>query len=1092
MKHRVRNRMARIANKSAVNSSPGLKSQVSAEGDSDIENMGDPLASQTNFATQVPFSPPKPLERGSPRQGKLLGKRKVMADLRPLVGDGSRAPKKNKSYNDEVRAISIQSNMQRDIEWGGIKETSGKKSECAPSEQDTACNTSRLGRPPQRKASLQDVGAADDGTTNRGSPPSSTSNVISEVRVPRFDDRVGTLPKWQDRLSKTTYLPRYLQTISKAQNDLLSADDSWQPGLVGQPTRPGTLPLDLLNSLTAAADQKAAVVRDRVDSTQRVSAGVQVISQGEADGVDEDTDSPPKSPILRTVAQEHDQDQSEAQEAESESEGSPVDWSSTPPRSSLLRPRLPPDSSPLQAPQGISLWLPFAEGASRLIRKSEYSMLSNPVQLSSLKDVEQSSQPFLYRSNSPEGPDNAHITNAKTSSNLQERPASRSLKPAEGTSIFQAEANSASHLETKFPSFEHETTTFGLIPIINSSDDFARRVERNDSNIIQVSDTPDTARPPSSSAPHSRQITKYSLDTLLKQSTSQRPPPLLSPQLIPGTSLQESVNSRLTGSLRDLHLPKESMDEFEINSSEDGSVHDECTAKPLSENQDQDGRANASRQGILEIQIASQVPPDASRYPEVEGSGTTAHSDRACSYARAVSDDRVVAAPDSKSLGKRRLDNTNEEELPKHSKPANPIISSPVLSVSSDEPDFRRVDNMTRQYRRVVYSTFRKIETAAPFPPATLLASNVSPISESLQSSDRRHSAETSILRQVTTSTPLTNMSAQARNDVGERPALTSDMSKRGSQRPKDQFLAFKQNYPTYGGNFTQFLISCRMIKKVRTAGKLLPQGVWDDFVHRHNHDYRSYLDEITQSNELESPIPYEEYYVDFVSEPVHLKGVLKLSFIDALSAEMDLSARLDSTPLRTASEAGHVHGQRRSIAVGSSASNVRPRESLTDKPDKTTRQDDSMKLEIQVQLKEKEEARQSQSSSVHLWLQKATGVASPELGTPDRLAAPSDISYIDLTENEESLTFDLARELQTLKLRSANTKKGCWRASPEKAQLPDAKAEPFKYFSFGHARLDVDIYGTSPVQTDAKGALRPALERIIDIFTWRSSETCV
>jgi hypothetical protein len=1086
--------MARIAPNSAANSSPGLKSQVSAEGDSDIENMGDSLVSQTDFATQVPFSPPKTLERGSPCQGKLLGKRKVMADLRHLVGDGSRAPKKNKPCTDDVRHINIRSNMQRDIEWGRVKDTSFKKSESAPTEQDAACNTSPLGRPSERKASLQDVETADEGITNRGSPPSSTRNVISEVRVPRFDDRVGTLPQWQDRLSKATYLPRYLQTISRAQNDLLSADDSWQPGLVGQPTRPGTLPLNLLNKLTAAADRKAAVMREQVDSNHPVSAGVLEIAQGEADGVNEEPDLPSKSPIQRTLAQGHNQNQSEAQEAESESEDSPVDWSSTPPRSSPLRPRLPPDSSPLQAPRALSMWSPSAEGASCQIRKSEYSMLSNPVQLASLNDVEQSNQPFRYQSNSLEGPGTTHITNAKASGHLLESSASGPLKPAEGTSIFLAEANSASCSESKFPSSENDTITFGPIRAINSSDDFARRLERSDSSVIQVSDTPDTARLPSSRAPqpHSRQITEYSRATLRKQSTSQQLRPILSPQLIPGTFLQESLNSRLTSSPHDLHQPKESMYEFEINSSEDGSVRDECSAKSLSENHVQDGRANASRQGILEIQIASQVPPDTPRYPEVEGNDTTAYSDYTCSYARAVPDDRVIAASDPNSPSKRRLDNTNVEELPKHSKPAKPTIGSPVLSTSSEEPDFRRVDNMTRQYRRAVYSSFRKIGTVAPFPLSTVAASNVSPTFECLPSSDRRHSAETSILRQVTTSTPLTSISAQAQNHVKERPALTSDMSRGSSEQPKDQFLAFKQNYPTYGGNFTQFLISCRMIKKLRTAGKLLSQGVWDDFVHRHNHDYRSYLDKISQSNELESSMPYEEYYVDFVSEPVHLKGVLRLSFIDALSEEMDIATRLDSSPLRTASEAGHVHGQRRSIAASSSASNLRAKESLPDKPDKTTTQHDSMKLETQLQLKEQEKARQSQSSSVHLWLQKASGAASPELGPSDSLAAPSDIPYIDLTENEEALAFDLATELQTLKPRSANRKKGHWRASAEKARLPDAATEPFKYFSSSHARLDDDKYGVSLAQTDAKGALRPAVQRIIDIFTWRSSETFV
>jgi hypothetical protein len=276
------------------------------------------------------------------------------------------------------------------------------------------------------------------------------------------------------------------------------------------------------------------------------------------------------------------------------------------------------------------------------------------------------------------------------------------------------------------------------------------------------------------------------------------------------------------------------------------------------------------------------------------------------------------------------------------------------------------------------------------------------------------------------------------------------------------------------------------MIKKLRTTGKLLPQGVWDDFVHRHNHDYRSYLGDIVQSNELESPMPYEEYYADCVSEPVYLNGVLKISFIDSLSAEIDPAATPDTTPLTQPSEIDHLRRRRCSIAASSSASNIHAREVLPHRLEEATAKGDSMTLETHLQLKQREKAHQSQSSSVHLWLQKASGVISPELSTRDILAGVGEMPHIDPTQNKEDMDFDFYRELQALRPQSTMTRKNTRIGPLEDIRIPDAKTEPFKRFALGHARLDVGQRRTSEIQSDTNGALRPAVQRIIDIFTWR------
>ena len=1084
--------MVRLASNSVVDSSPGLKSQVSTGGDSDVENMGDPSVSQTNFATQIPYSPPKPSETCSPGKLQLLGKRKVMGDLRQLVNDSNRPPKKTKPYIEDKWSTNVELSMQTDVERGRVIVTSVKdalESEGPAKGQDTGSSMSGLSRQSVQTVTSQDLEAARDHPTNRQmSPPRPASNTISEDRLPLSNNHLDKLARWRDRLTKMTYLPRYLQTISKAQNDLLATDSKWQPALVGQPTRPGTLPLELLNSLTAAADQKAAMVNELLQSNQQASERVRIVSKDKADGVDEELDLPSNSLILEAVGGAQDQNHSEAQDCESESEGSSVSWSPSPPRSSPPRKELPPDSSPLQGPPDLSVPSPPAKGFSRPISEFEDPVVSSPAQPPSVKDVEQSSQASQHHPTNALGSFHAHIINAKTNSRLMGKPVSRRLSAEAGVSISQADPASAACSKSKSDIAENAPNTSAPFRVIISSDDFTKRLEHNNVNAVQVSYTPHTAKTPTSNEvqPHSGQNTKRYLLTMQSQPASQQLPSHSSPQLIPGTSLQEVAGSRLTDSLQDLHQPKDPVEVFEIDSSEDGSLYDADIAKSFLNSQGRDEQADAPLPVMVGIQSASQVHSAALGNLENASDGTTAPFNHTYSDIGVLSGDTILVASDCNSLVKHQLDNTDNGELSRNPNRASPTIASSVLSVSSEEPGFRRVDNMARQYRREVFGTRRRNGIAAPLPPPTVLVSNLSPQSENVKSSKRWHSAQTSILRQVTTSTPLTTMSAQAQKILRERPASSSDMSGRTLLQPEYQYLVFKQTYPTYEGNFTQFLKSCGMIKKIRAAGKMLPQGVWDDFVYRHHHDYRLHLHDVFESEDLESPMPYEEYYADCVSEPVHLKGVLRFAFIDALSAEVDHEAALNFRPARTSLQRDHPGDHRRSVAASSSASNMRPKEWLADRPDQVLPKNHSMALESHLQLKEQEEARQSQSSSVHLWLQKASGAASPELGTPNRLAAPDDIPCIDLTKTEDNSTFDLARELLPLTTPLADIITSPAKAVVEEARLPDAKEERFKGFAFSHAKLDSGKHGRSQIRTDAKGVLRPEVQKIIDIFNWR------
>jgi hypothetical protein len=925
VQYRAEKAMAKLASKSAVDRSPGLKSQVSAEGNSDVENMGDPLVSQPTFVTQIPYSPPKPAEKSSPRKTQSLGKRKVMGDLRQLVNDTNRVQKKTKFCTGDKRPTNADT-MLADVGQGDATATSvgiAVEIESPPKKQDAGSGLSNLGRPTRQEPSLQHLGGARE--LPNGSQASLTrvaSVTTSESRLSSSDYQSNLLSRLRDQLTKTTYLPRYLQMISKAQNDMLATDAKWQPALVGQPTRPGTLPLELISCLTAAADKEAALVCEPV---QRVPGSLQDISGGQAGVVDEEPDLPSNSPILKSATQAYDQIQSEAQKVESESEVGSAEWSLSPLRSSPPGRILPPDSSPVQGSSNMLVPSRAAEAASRESRKLEDPVPLNHFQCSSVKAVEKSSQ---------------------------------------------------------------------VCP---------------------------------------------------------------------------------TGTLQDEPQPNVSMEDFEIDSSEDERTPDANLPKSLSNNQAQDEQADVSQQIMMEIQAASQIPSVAPSDPENADDGETAHSNH-----EAISEDRVMFASDSTSSAKRKLDNADKKGLSNHRKRAKP---SSVLSVSSEDHDFRRVDNMTRTYRRGAFSSLRT--NATPLSPSTFLTPNISPQPTSVHSSDRRQSNHTSAFKQITPSAPLTRMSARGEKVLVERPTSTSDMSRRSALLPEDRFLAFKHSYPTYRGNLTQFLRSCIMIKKIRAAGKMLPQCVWDDFVYRHHHDYRSYLLDVYKSDELESPMPYEEYYADCVPEPLYLRGIIRLAFIDSLSLKIDPKMTPATPPVREVYQLGHLEDSGRSVAASSSASNVQTKESLSGIADKVIPKNNSTILESQLQLREQEKAPQSQSS-VHLWLQKASGAASPELGTSDSLSAADSIPYIDLTD-EADFTFDLAQELLSLTNPSAEIRKGAPKASVEESRPPNAKTEPFKHFALEYAKLDVEKHEKLQIQADAEGARQANVQRIIDIFTWRA-----
>jgi hypothetical protein len=1074
--------MAKLASKSSVDRSPGLKSQVSAEGDSDVENMGDSLVSQTTFGAQIPYSPPKPEEKSSPRKTQSLGKRKVMADLRQLVNDTNRAKKKNKLCTEDERSTNADT-VATDVGQGDVPATSVEiagEVEFQLQKQDAGSSSNNLGRPIKKEPSLQNLDRAKEHLSSSHASLTRVANATtSESRLSGSDHQSDLLSRLRAQLTKSTYLPRYLQVISKAQNDLLSTDAKWQPALVGQPTRPGTLPLELITCLTAAADQEAASICEPVQSSQQVPGSLQDFSKGQADAVDEELDLPSSPPIPQSAPQAYGQIQSEAQKAESESEDSIVEWLTSPLRPSPPIQTLPPDSSPEQGSPNMFMSSRAAEAASYERGKTDDPVPPSHSQYS-VKEVEMSSRASPQPSNQIEGLPHTQVASTVTSQKLRGKPTSRTLTTAAGSSTSQEEAKSTGASNGKSFSVEFATKALCSPAFTSPSDGSTRHLGRGTSGSVRASHTPHIPKTASLSTPPipSSQTSNYPVTTPQRQPASQQMPHTPSRQLIPGTFLYGVGGSWPTGTPQGEPQPNVSMEYFELDSSEDERMPDANLPKSLPNTRVQDNQANISQQIMMEIHYASQIPSGALSNPEDADDRETSHSNQSISNHGTTSEDRAIVALDSTSSAKSKPDNAGKKGLSSHPKRTKPRS---VVSVSSEDHDFRRVDNMARIRHRGVFSSLQTDTTTLS--PSPFLSSNVSSQSANVQSSNRRQSDHTSVFTQITTSAPLTRMSAQDETILVKRPTSTSDMSRRSALRPEDQFLVFKQSYPTYGGNLTQFLRSCVMIKKIRAAGKMLPQCVWDDFVYRHHHDYRSHLLDVYKSDELESPMPYEEYYADYVSEPLHVKGIVRLAFIDSLSLKMDPKTTLETPPVGAMYKLDHPEDSGRSVAASSSASNIQAKEPPSEMADKAVPTNNSMTPEPLLQLNEREETPQSQSS-VHLWLQKASGAASPELGTSDRHIAPDKVPRIDLTESEADFTFDLAQELLALTRPFADIRGDAPKSSVEESRWPDAKTEPFKRFALEYAKLGAEKL---QFQAGAEGARRTNVQRIIDIFAWRA-----
>ena len=438
-------------------------------------------------------------------------------------------------------------------------------------------------------------------------------------------------------------------------------------------------------------------------------------------------------------------------------------------------------------------------------------------------------------------------------------------------------------------------------------------------------------------------------------------------------------------------------------------------------------------------------------------------------------------------------------------------------SSTSEDVDFEKHKARTRELRREFFAAKRTDHDRLPFsplefpPPQNKITSTArlaptsqnvdtrspSPRSSSLRSYQQRGSGH-SLIRQITTSTPITSMSHHHATGMAQSSLLraASQASSTQSHLLENILSAYKSAYPEYTGSLSQFARSCQLIRRLSDEGRPLPQGVLDDFIYRHHHDYRAYLADVIGSAELESLIPYERYYLECVDEPVYCKRIVKKVFIDVLAtgdsveslvrsmyAQQSARGSYKLPPPETSSAVlPQVVSRRsypRSVAASESASNVQKiAPSSTTKlevVEKTTAPSNS--LEDQLHRKEQDSKKQSQESSVEEWLEHAGG-GSPELGTPVD-AVSSQVPALDLTEESE---------MESELVRALHQPRPVSRPLQTRRRPPTRSAEKtvFQNFLEANSRLGAERQIWTSSRDDCPKQVRPEVQKIIDIFSWR------
>lgn len=647
--------------------------------------------------------------------------------------------------------------------------------------------------------------------------------------------------------------------IPAAQEKLLNRKDCWLPPERGERAPVSNIPLDILQSLTESVECPAASTDDdpglpnkrqkimqkgRSDKRLQLSDSGHVSDEeGEEEIPFQSSDWPPSPPVLRKINELPPDSSAEApspvkldqprESQKSEKTGSPQDVKSSKSNSRT--------SSPVQ--EAFSICQSPRSSTRSLIDQEagcEFPGVNQNLLEPASMDAEKHDQSQDFKHSDVVTIEDEGMKPASSP------PVSRYTRKEVNNLDSDAAVSSQSDLEMTVP---NALQNHGRFPYGNERQLTPLRTYNNPKSTLQVDRTPDTVQ---------YQRTKGKLYPLamnalplLKQSSKRnvgegqsnsRDAEVSIQVMVPGTFSQSDHADRVVADV----------DESMINQAPDAPM----MAKTF-------GYVSHNSPDIIEPKpTTADVSPAVSRKRQVEE----------------INDS-------SSNVTKRR----------KHIKFAAPDVEDD----GDDEKPREDPSTRARQLRREFMNNLRAMTNASAAPPSPLLSDvdlrgPVIPQAKTDAQSDVRQQDKhavnpgSSTVWQTGPQTPDESTSPTKSSPIKRKkistsqvhdheetdgPAISAGVLAPAVPAQETILERFRGAYPEYGGNEKQFVSLCRKIDALAKESRMLHKSLWDDFVIRHQKEYRAHLARC--ADEAEDPMPYEMFYSAEIDEPQFMRRIL-------------------------------------------------------------------------------------------------------------------------------------------------------------------------------------------------------------------------
>ncbi|KAK4939879.1 hypothetical protein LTR10_019947 [Elasticomyces elasticus] len=842
----------------------------------------------------------------------------------------------------------------------------------------------------------------DSSVVNDGDPSAKTIPELKPTMSARDESIIAPpLPtglirhfaRWRQEARSGRYVPRYVQKIPEDQATLLESEDSWQPPLVGHPSRPGQVALPLLERLCQAADQKASNMEE----------------------VENIPDSRSTEPELPAVASANEL-RSSLIDVESDSEASEASWSASPPTQERRGRILPADSPPL-VPRQTKRPIP------RLVNTLDQREDTTQQQSASSDSLHASYPGAAAQKDSHEGRPREVVSSAKgTHETSNTQSTEESSNPCADPLTSSAELTSDKEKGTKLSQSssqtlkEHSNSAGNGVQVERTPHVPKGNWDRASSDLVGIIDNADL---PLSCIPatHYENTNKHSK----KLRAAEMPQPSLSSEnekqcprtrgRMP-TNGVEAANSPPDAQTALLHVPRRVVpsatptkadtvgSEGPEEESHEATQAISETRLPASSHESQNAHVPIEYGFVPVEDVATKTQPSRGALlgsSHFQQTGPHRPVDYGLVAAEEAATDQMAQAQAGSML----------EEVVASSQAVVERGSRPILAGKRTHAD--QAFSPTKRRRKTLPTTSERA-----FDPA--YASVYRSIEESRRAQLSRiakpkslsgQSASSSVKDPGNAGDALRMSSSPA---MRSQPPVTADVSPRastpitrasvyadidgheGKVRPSDSisqtlapllidlppvFEQFQAAYPDYNGDLDDFANSCRLLGHLLRRGQAPHQFLLDDAIYHHLDSYRRYLAE-EGAYGPDRPMSFHEYYAQRVEIPTHLKSIVTLKMFQ------DPSSRSNSEASRRIS--------------GRAARNT----SFADIPTLLSRKEVSVgekfttTLEVNREKANNEKNLSQSDEAVEQWRHEVSCPASPELGTPDVDRSRSDISMTD------------------------------------------------------------------------------------------------